>query len=119
MLSKGWRLALELHATGSAWTWAAPVLGVAIGVPKVLFIFNRACDRNLDRIAALNDPKVWQFFRPVFFIALAAMIAAGAGMSVLAVSSFGWLVFVVALDFSLATGLLGSLPRFVKHEVSA
>lgn len=118
LFAKGWRLALELNELGSTWAWAAPLLGVVIGVPKVLFMYNRFCRRNLDRIAALEQPRLWQFFRPGFFVFLAAMIALGLTMSRLALDSFGMLVFVVALDFSLATGLLGSMPQFLRHQAT-
>jgi hypothetical protein len=113
---KGWWLAFELDAVGSMWAWAAPLLGLAIGVPKVIYMYNRFCRRNLRRIAALERPRIWQFFRPGFFVFLAAMIALGATLSRLALDSFSMLVFVVALDFSLATGLLGSMPQFFRQK---
>ena len=119
MLAKGWRLALELYEVQTFWTWAAPLIGLTIGVPKVIFMYNRFCRRNLSRIAALERPRIWQFFRPGFFIFLAAMITLGLTMSRLAMDSFGMLVFVVALDFSLATGLLGSMPQFFRHKAAA
>lgn len=101
------------------WAWAAPLLGLAVGVPKVILLYNRFCQRNLDRIAALERPRIWQFFRPGFFVFLAAMIALGATLSHLALDSFGMLVFVVALDFSLATGLLGSMPQFLRQNATS
>lgn len=81
------------------------------------FLFNRFCQRNLDRIAALESPRIWQFFRPGFFPALAAMIFCGALMSRAAVDSVGWLVFTVALDISLAIALLGSSHKFFLRPV--
>lgn len=89
-------------------TWFAPLIGIAIGVLKVKYLFNRFCRRNLDRIASLDDPRVWQFFRPQFFLFLAAMILLGATLSRLAQENFPLAIFVIALDFSLATALLGS-----------
>lgn len=118
LLAKGWRLALELYEVGSLWTWVAPVIGVVVGVPKVIFMYNRSCKRNLDRIAALDRPRIWQFYRPGFFLFLAAMIALASVLSRAALASFEWLVFIVALDFSLATGLLGSMPGFFRPKAT-
>ena len=119
LLAKGWHLALELNQFDTVWAWAAPLLGLAVGVPKVIYMYNRFCQRNLSRIASLERPRIWQFFRPGFFVFLAAMIALGATLSSLALDSFGMLVFVVALDFSLATGLLGSMPQFFRQKAAA
>ena len=47
--------------------WAA-LLGTAAGLLKGVFLFSRSCRKNLRRIAALENPKVWQFFRPGFFL---------------------------------------------------
>ena len=118
MLTKGVRLALELHDVGSLWAWVAPGIGIAIGVPKVIYMYDHFCKRNLDRIAALKDPKLWQFFRPGFFVFLASMIALAVLMSRYAMNSFAWLVFIVALDFSLATGLLVSMRGFFRQGVT-
>lgn len=118
LLAKGLRLTLELHDVGSPWAWAAPLIGVAVGIPKVIFMYSRFCKRNLDRIAALDDPRMWQFFRPGFFVFLALMIALASILSRFALTHFGWLVFVVALDFSLATGLLGSMPGFFRQKAA-
>jgi len=119
LFAKGSRLALELARMDSLWAWAAPLLGLMVGIPKIIYVFNRVCRRNLERIAALQQPRPWQFFRPLFFLALAAMIATGVLLSHLAFESFALLVFVVALDFSLATALLGSLPVFIAHQAGS
>ena len=109
---KGTGHALLLAETGSVLRWIAPALGIAAGLVKMRFLFNRFCQRNLDRIAALDVPRVWQFFRPGFFPALAAMILCGAWMSRAALDSHAMLVLTVALDFSLAIALLGSGHKF-------
>lgn len=109
---KGLSLALVLFETDSVWRWLAPVSGIGAGLLKMNFLFNHFCQRNLDRIAALGAPRIWQFFRPGFFPALAAMILCGALMSRAADFSSTWLVFTVALDISLAIALLGSSHRF-------
>jgi hypothetical protein len=114
--AKGISLAFLLAELDSAWRWLAPAIGIAAGLLKMKFLFNHFCQRNLDRIAALESPRIWQFFRPGFFPALAAMILCGALMSRAAVDSFGWLVFTAALDISLAIALLGSSHKFFLHS---
>ena len=109
---KGTGHALLLAETGSTLRWIAPALGIVAGLVKMRFLFNRFCQRNLDRIAALELPRLWQFFRPAFFPALAAMILCGAWMSRAALDSHAMLVLTVALDISLAIALIGSGHKF-------
>ena len=109
---KGLSLAAVLFDTASVWRWLAPAAGIAAGLLKTKFLFNHFCQRNLDRIASLKAPRIWQFFRPGFFPALATMILCGALMSRAAVDNTAWLVLTVALDISLAIALLGSSHKF-------
>jgi hypothetical protein len=99
----------------AALAWLSGGAGILIGVVKVKFLFNHFCRRNLDRIAALQHPKIWQFFRPGFMVFLAAMIVFGATLSRLALDNYPLLIGVIVLDFSLATALLGSSLVFRKH----
>ncbi len=119
LLAKGLRLSMDLRDIHSIWVWLAPLLGVAIGIPKVKFLYSRLCRRNLDRIAALENPRIWQFFRPGFFLFLAAMIALGALLSYAALNNDTALVCVVMLDFALATALLGSSAEFIRYRPAA
>ena len=116
LLLKGTSLLLEAVAQqpGDLLPWLAGGAGILIGVLKMKFLFNRFCRRNLDRIASLEHPKIWQFFRPGFMVFLAAMIVFGAALSRLALDNYPLLVGVIALDFSLATALLGSSLVFRK-----
>ena len=116
LLSKGVTLALDLRSTSIA--VIAPLIGVAIGLVKTKYLFNHFCARNLRRIAEIEAPRIWQFFRPGFFLALAAMILAGAILSRLALASHTARIFVVGLDFSLAVALLGSGRVFFRHPVA-
>ena len=79
-------------------------------------IFDKACRRNLDRIAGLTSPKIWAAYRPGFYLALVLMIAAGGTLSRLAQGNYGGLVAVAILDFSLAMGLLGSSRLYRTHR---
>ncbi len=118
LLLKGsdlWREAGELRP-GDGWLWFAIAGGAAFGTLKIYYIFNPACRKNLDRIAGLRDPRLWQFFRARFFFFLALMIAAGATASHAARGSFPFLVTVATIDFSLAVALLGSSVNFLRHR---
>jgi len=85
-------------------------LGAALllGGLKARFLFSRSCRRNLARIAALEDPRAWQFFRPGFFAALALMITTGALLSRLAHADPRFVCFVAAVDLTIGIALLGS-----------
>ena len=68
---------------GLVWPWVAVGTAMIFGSIEAKFRFSRNCERNLARIAALEQPKIWQFFRPGFFVALAVMIAGGNALKVL------------------------------------
>jgi hypothetical protein len=98
------------------WPWLAAVAGLFIGGLKAKFLFSKSCHKNLVRIAALNRPKIWQFFRPGFFAFLAVMILVGATLSRLAHDNYPFLIGVAILDLSIATALLGSSYVFWKQK---
>ena len=118
LLTKGATLLLEADALqpGRNWTWLTVVLGLFIGWLKVKFIFRRACQKNLARIALLNEPKIWQFYRPGFLLFLAAMIIIGSTLSRMAHGNYPFLIAMVILDFSLATALFGSSVVFWQQQ---
>jgi hypothetical protein len=99
--------------------WLAAIIGPLLGVLKAKFIFSRSCRKNLNRIASLQQPKIWDFFRPAFFAALALMILAGVLLSGLAYKSYSWLIGVTALDLAIAVALLGSSYIFWTHKNAA
>lgn len=105
-----------LVAASSVGPVAPPVLagvaGVAAGLLRGRTMFLQACRRNLQRIAGLDDPRVWQFFRPGFFAALAVMIAAGAVLAWLAGTGYWGQVIVGGLELIIATALLTSSIAF-------
>lgn len=116
LVLKALSLAGSAHAIDpdSAWVYGAPLLGIAIGLVKVKFIFNHACEKNILRIGRLAEPKPWQCFRPGMLIFLAIIIPTGAWMSRAAAGDFFYLCLVCGLDFSIATGLLVSSFKFWK-----
>lgn len=100
----------------SVWSYAAPVIGIVIGLIKTKFIFNHACRKNILRIQSLPNPRIWQCFRPGMIIFLAIIIPAGAMMSKMAAGKFGWLCTVAVLDLSIGTALLVSGLLFWKMD---
>ena len=71
----------------------------------------------LRQIEKLAEPKIWQFFRPVFFMFLFLMILAGAALSRLAHGNYFLLLCIAALDLTIATALLGSSYVFWKQGI--
>jgi hypothetical protein len=103
------------------WPVVAVVVGVAIGAAKAPLLFNKVCRKNLARIDALERPRWWLFFRPLFFLFLALMIAAGVTSSRMAHGNYPFLIGVATLDTTIATALLSSSivfwrERFLKKK---
>ncbi len=97
---------------GESWSWLAIAAGLLIGAAKAKYLFSKFCQKNLDRIAALNDPQLWQAFRPVFYVFLTAMVLLGATLSRLAMGNYAGLIAMVILDISIGIALLGSMRSF-------
>ena len=121
LIRKGGELIIEAYVIEptSLWVWFSVALGVVLGGLKAKYLFSKACKKNLIRIDALEEPKLWQFYRPGFFLFLAAMIALGATLSRLAHGNSPFLLSVATLDISLATALLGSSVVFWQEKAFA
>jgi hypothetical protein len=121
LLFKGGSLLLEAAALrpDQGWPWVAGAGGLLLGGLKAKLVFNRSCQRNLDRIARLENPRIWQFFSPRFFVALAAMIATGVSLSRLAQGSYPFLLGVATLDLGIAVALLASGSAYWKAKAFA
>ena len=104
----------ELLQPHKHWPWTAAIAALLIGGIKAKFLFSKSCRKNLVRIAALDQPKLWQFFRPVFFLLLLLMILTGAALSTLAHGNYPALLAIATLDFTIAFALLGSSYVFWK-----
>jgi hypothetical protein len=117
LLIKGSNLLLEaeLLQPDKHWPWTAAITALLIGGIKAKFLFSKSCRKNIARIAALDQPKLWQFFRPVFFLFLLLMIMTGAALSYLAHGKYPFLLGIAALDFTIAIALLGSSYVFWKR----
>ncbi|MFQ5421433.1 MAG: hypothetical protein ACE5EY_13845, partial [Anaerolineae bacterium] len=90
--------------------------GLFFGGLKAYYIFRKSCRKNLERIARLEAPKIWQFYRPGFFLALALMITLGATLSRMASGNYPFLIAVAILDFSISFALLGSSIIYWQHR---
>jgi hypothetical protein len=118
LLVKGISLLTEAAVLrpGLAWPWVAMGTALLLGGLKAGFLFNKSCEKNLARIAALDPPKIWQFFKPGFFVALALMILTGATLSRLAHNHYFLLLGVAVLDLGIAIALLGSSHVFWREK---
>ena len=116
LLIKGGRLLMEAATIkpDDHWPWTAAAMAVLMGGIKAKYLFNNSCRKNLARIATLVQPRIWQFFRPLFFVFLCLMILAGAAFSRLAHGNYFLLLGIAALDLTIATALLGSSYVFWK-----
>jgi len=81
---------------------------LGLGFVKAKYIFVKSCRKNLLRISAIIEPRIWQFFRPKFILFLGVMIATGTILSRIAHGNYPFLMAVAILDLSIATALLGS-----------
>ena len=93
---------------GTLWPVIFITLGIGLGIFQAFFIFTRACRKNMHRINQLKGPRLWQFFRPGFFLALAVMITCGVLLDRFSQGHYFFMLTVGAVDFALAISLLGS-----------
>jgi len=98
---------LELRE-GILWPSIFISFGIILGIFQALFIFRNSCRKNLLRIGQLEDPRLWQFYRPGFFLALAVMITSGILMDHYSQGHYFYMLAVAAIDFALTISLLGS-----------
>jgi hypothetical protein len=118
LLLKGGSLLAEAESLrpGEAWPWLAAAVGIVIGVLKAKLFFTRSCQRNLERIDALERPRIWQFFRPGFFLFLGLMILLGASLSGMAHDNHAFLIAVAIVDVGIASALLASSHVFWRQK---
>ena len=110
LLRSGLELIIQIRELKSDILWPLIIitLGIALGIIQVLFIFRHSCRKNLQRINQLEDPRIWQFYRPGFFLALAIMITSGILLDHFAQGHYFFMLGVAAVDFTLTISLLGS-----------
>lgn len=104
--------AAGLHAHDIA-PWAMALAGLAIGAVRGRAAFARGCRKNLARIRALEEPRIWQFFRPAFFLMLIPMVGAGILLRTIADAGGFWAEAAVgSLELMIALALLTSSLEF-------
>ena len=115
---KSSRLLLEAQSINpdKLWIGLAVLGGLLIGSIKAKYLFKRLCIKNLKRIDALEQPKLWHFYRMRFFFFLLAMIILGSFISRLAHGSYATLMTIAIIEVSLATALLASSNCFWKKQ---
>jgi hypothetical protein len=91
------------------------VIGFWLSVLKTKYIFIGSCQKNLARIEALENPKIWQFYRIGFFIFLVFVISLGAFLSRMASGDYWFLMGVGVVDMALALALFFSGFVFLKR----
>ena len=101
---------------GQHWTWLTVFAGSMLGVIKARYLFNKVCIKNLRRIDALENPKIWHFYRARFFVFLILMVSLGAFFSQRAHGDYLLLITVAFVDISIATALLGSSYCFWREK---
>ena len=107
------RLIGAAAALGSVqWPVTVGVLAMGLGVIQGRTVFRRSCVRNLRRIRSLESPRLWQFFRPGFFVALAAMIGGAVALSILADRGPVAALAVAGVDWLIGFSLLVSSFTF-------
>jgi hypothetical protein len=72
---------------------------------KTKYIFIKTCQKNLNRIDALENPKVWEFYRVRFFLFLISMIGLGAYLSSISHGNYWFLMGIGVLDMSVGLSL--------------
>ena len=118
LIFKSGRLLIEADTINpeAQWTWLAALAGLAIGVIKAKYLFSRLCLKNLKRIEALVQPRIWNFYRIHFFIFLFSMVTLGAYLSRLAHGDYTMLITIATVELSIATALLGSSHIFWREQ---
>ena len=118
LIRKSGALLVEAYALKpSLWVWIAIILGILLGAIKAKYLFTKSCKKNIVRINALEEAKLWQFYRPKFFLFLAIIMSFGATMSRMASGNFPFLITVAIFDLSIATALLLSSVVFWQEKI--
>ena len=103
LINQAWEL-----KKGTLWPAIFITSGIILGIIQVILIFRHNCRKNMQRINQLEDPRLWQFYRPGFFLALVIMITSGILLDYFAQGHYFFMLAVAAVDFALTISLLGS-----------
>jgi hypothetical protein len=115
MLSRsGLELVIQARELQEGILWPAPFIisGIVLGIIQAHFIFRHSCRKNLQCINQLEDPRLWQFFRPGFFLALGLMISNWILLDHYSEGKYFFMLSMAVVDLSLTISLLGSSHIF-------
>jgi len=101
------------------WIFVPVLLSLVFGSVKAKFVIRKSCNRNLKRIASLNEPKLYQFYSPAFFLLVLIMIAAGVTLGRFANNNFAFLISAATLDLSIAFALFGGVYFYWQQKAFA
>lgn len=93
---------------------SALAAGIVIGMIKAKYLFIHICKKNIERIQALESPKIWQAYRTRFYFFLVLMITFGKYAYHFSNSSAFWLMALAILELSISTALFISGNCFRK-----
>jgi len=93
------------------------IIAFVFGLIKAKFLFKPVCIKNLKRIEALTQPKLWEFYRFRFFIFLLSMVLLGSYLSHIAQGNYPLSITVLIIDISVGTALLFSSHCFWKKGI--
>ncbi len=94
----------------------AIAVAITVGLIKGKTLFSAICLKNLQRIDSLSKPKIYQFYRPRFFLFLALMITTGVTLGRAAQQNVYFLLGLATIELSVATALFISSFRFFKRS---
>lgn len=87
-----------------------------IGRMKGKWVMAKSFRKNLARIDNLEDPRIWQFYTPVFFFVLILMITAGVTLSRMAGANYAFTLIVGGIDLAFSLGLAVSTLIFWERK---
>lgn len=114
LIAKSSALFMEAVKSGAdeVVTLMAVVCGIVIGKLKARYLFYAIGKKNIDRIKALTEPMLWQFYRKRFFIFLFSMVVLGQCLSSVAHGNKMGLIALAVLELSIAFALFFSRRCF-------
>ncbi|MDX1699166.1 MAG: hypothetical protein R3250_01050, partial [Melioribacteraceae bacterium] len=83
-----------------------------VGLLKSRYLISKFNRKNIERIDKLENPKIYEFYEPRFFIFLALMIIVGQTSSILASGNYNALLIIGGINLTLSTALLKSSVVF-------
>ena len=106
---------------GELWSWLSVAVAILIGGAKARYLFGGFCRKNLDRIASLADPQLWQAFRPGVCAFLIAMVISFSALSLRAVvqATIGLVGLVVGLVVLFLLARLATVMRQYRRAFRA